>query len=98
MNVIDYIIRSYKGNKNVSFYKKFLLKMQIVESLYMDGQKTISELCNITNNSIPTLTSLLNELSNAGWVKNYGIGESKGGRRPSLYGLLPTAGYIVGVE
>ncbi len=98
MNVIDYILKSYQSNKSASSYKKFMLKMQIVESLYKDGQKTISELCNITNNSIPTLTSILNELTHASWVKNYGIGESKGGRKPSLYGLLPNAGYVIGVE
>jgi len=98
MNIIEHTINSYKENKSAATFKKLLLKMQIIEIFYREGQKTISELCEVTNNSIPTLTAVLNEFVNAGWIRNFGIGKSKGGRRPSLYGLNPEAGYIVGVE
>ena len=98
MNVFDDIILRYKENKTAAAYKKFLVKLQLVEILYKEGHKTISELCEATNNSIPSLTAVLNELSEAGWILNYGIGESRGGRKPALFGLNPDAGYIMGIE
>ncbi|MGE0089334.1 MAG: ROK family protein [Bacteroidales bacterium] len=98
MNIIDHTLNLYKENKSAASYKKLLLKMQIIELFYKDGQKAISDLCEVTNNSIPTLTAVLNELAESGWIKNYGVGESKGGRRPTMYGLNSDAGYIVGIE
>lgn len=85
-----------KGNpQNI---KKSLLVKQVVSIFYKEGLKTIAELCEITNNSVPSLTSIMAELSEQGLVKNFGIGASKGGRKPTLYGLNPEAGYIVGIE
>jgi N-acetylglucosamine repressor len=98
MNIIDHIINSYSENKSAASYKKFLLKLKLAEILYKEGQKTISELCDATNNSIPSLTAVLNELAHAGWIINYGIGESRGGRKPAMYGLNPGAGFIMGIE
>ncbi len=86
------------GKHQTQSLKKMLLKKQVAEIFYREGQKTISELCDATNNSIPTLTNIMSELGKEGWVKNFGIGKSKGGRKPSLYGLDPTAGYIVGID
>lgn len=98
MNIVDHTLSSFQKSNNAASYKKLLLKMQLVEIFYKEGLKTISELCDITKNSIPSMTVVLNELADAGWIKNYGIGESKGGRKPSLYGLDPLSGYIVGID
>lgn len=98
MNIIDDSISSYKENKTAASYKKLMLKMQIIELFYKDGQKAISDLCDVTNNSIPTLTAVLNELTESGWINNHGVGESKGGRRPTMYGLNSAAGYVVCIE
>ncbi len=70
----------------------------MLEILYKEGDKTIAELCEITNNSTPTLTNIMNELSKSGWVHHSGIGESKGGRKPALFDLNSNAGYSMGVE
>jgi hypothetical protein len=40
----------------------------------------------------------MNELSAEGWVNNFGIGQSKGGRKPVLYGINPDYGYIFGID
>ncbi|OFX88041.1 MAG: hypothetical protein A2W99_11190 [Bacteroidetes bacterium GWF2_33_16] len=98
MNIVDHIINSYKENKSAASYKKFLLKLHLARIFYKEGQKAISELCDETNNSIPSLTAVLNELTEAGWVQNFGSGESKGGRKPALFGLNPDAGYIMAIE
>lgn len=78
--------------------KKALLKKQVLEFLYKEGNKTIAELCEVTNNSTPTLTNIMNELSKAGWVTHSGTGKSKGGRKPALFGLNSSAGYSMGIE
>ncbi len=87
-----------EGKTNTQNIKKTLLIRQVVDIFYKEGLKTISELCEITNNSIPSLTRIMEDLSAEGLVKNFGIGESKGGRKPSLYGLNQDAGTIVGIE
>jgi N-acetylglucosamine repressor len=79
-------------------FKKLLLKKQLIDIFYKEGRKSISDLCEATTNSIPTMANLMNELSTDGWVINYGMGKSKGGRKPAIYGLNPNAGYIVGIE
>ncbi len=78
--------------------KKVLLKKQVLEILYKEGDKTIAELCEVTNNSTPTLTNIMSELGKVGWVHHSGTGESKGGRKPALFGLNSTAGYSMGIE
>lgn len=78
--------------------KKGLLIKHVIEVFYKEGLKTISELCEITNNSIPSMTNIMTELTEKGLVRNFGIGESKGGRKPSLYGLNPSAGAVVAIE
>ncbi|MFW5707153.1 MAG: ROK family protein [Bacteroidota bacterium] len=83
------------GTQNI---KKLLLVQHILEIFYKEGVKTISELCDITNSSIPSLTTLMGELSEKGLVKNFGIGESKGGRKPALYGLDPDAGIVIAIN
>jgi N-acetylglucosamine repressor len=79
-------------------FKKLLLKKQVIDIFYKEGHKSIADLCEITTNSIPTMANLMNELTAEGWVTNFGIGVSKGGRKPSIYGLNPTAAYIAGID
>jgi glucokinase-like ROK family protein len=78
--------------------KKLLLKKQVIDIFYKEGLKTIAELCEATNNSIPSIANIMNELTAEGLVDNFGIGESKGGRKPSVYGLKPDAGVIVSID
>ncbi len=86
------------GKNTSQNIKKTLLTRQVIDIFYKEGLKTIAELCDATNNSIPSMANIMNELSDKGLVKNFGIGESKGGRKPSLYGLNPEAGFIVSIE
>ncbi len=79
-------------------YKKQLLIKKIVKTFYTDGNKTISHLSEITRNSVPTVANVVDELLKEGWIKNFGIGKSRGGRRPAIYGLNPDAGYILAVD
>ena len=58
------------------------------------GYTSAPGLSEVLKISLPTCILLLNDLIAAGFVKNFGIGESSGGRKPSLYGL-PEDGYYV---
>ncbi len=58
--------------------KKLSLQKQIVEIFYTQGHKTIADLCVPAQVSIPTMTSIMNELIDEGWVKRFGIVDSRG--------------------
>ena len=86
-----------KGMNGV-VYKKNILRKKMIETFYREGNKTISHLCDVTKNSIPTISNLIEELLAEGWIKSFGIGISKGGRKPTLYGLNPDKAYILGID
>jgi len=48
--------------------------------------------------SVPTITKLISEMCEDGYINDYGKLETSGGRHPSLYGLNPESGYFVGVD
>ena len=50
------------------------------------------------NLSIPTVTKLISELQEDGYILDFGKQETSGGRKPSIYGLNPVSGYFVGVD
>ena len=81
-----------RDNKN-SILKKTILKLCI-------GAKeiSISMLSDALSTSIPTVTKLVGELIDEGFMIDLGKHGTSGGRRPSLYGLNPEAGYFIGVD
>ena len=48
--------------------------------------------------SVPTITKLIGELIDEGFLLDLGKLGTSGGRRPSVFGLNPEAGYFVGVD
>src|SRR5690606_25402612 len=77
--------------------KKVLHKKQILKTLYFSGSMSNSELSKIIRLSTPKINSLLVELIEEGLVKELGRGDSSGGRRPNIYGLVEDGFYIVGI-
>ncbi len=59
---------------------------------------SIAELSKEMNASIPTITKLVGELIDEGFLVDMGKSGMSGGRRPSIFGLNPSAGYLVGVD
>ena len=78
--------------------KRYLLKKKIIRHLYLNGPKSNPEICKSTNMSSPTITGLLNELIEQGFVEEVGAGTSSGGRRPNMYGLNGESRYVVGID
>lgn len=79
-------------NKNVS------LKKDIINYYVINGENTLADLGREMNLSVPTVTKLVEELIEDGYVMDFGKQETAGGRRPSIYGLNDSSGYFVGVD
>ena len=88
------VINSVSGQER----KKFLSKKQIIKFLYRHGILSSAELTNLIRLSTPTTLSYLNELVDEGYIENRGKGDSIGGRRPNMYGLVKNSVYVLGVE
>jgi predicted NBD/HSP70 family sugar kinase len=73
-------------------------KRKILSLLHTGGYISAPELSKQLKISLPTCITLLNDLIAAGYVKNFGIGESSGGRKPNLYGLPDDAFYVISCD
>ncbi len=81
-----------KDNKN-SRLKKTILYLCIEH-----GEQSIAALSEAIGASVPTATKLIWELMDEGFMVDLGKSGTSGGRRPSVFGLNPYAGYFIGVD
>jgi len=82
----------------LSALKTINLKKDLVKTLTIGGENTIPNLSKETGYSIPTITKLIGELLEEGIIHDFGKIDTTGGRRPSIYGINPSAFYYLGVE
>ena len=83
---------------NDSGSKTSLTKKQIINLCINEGDYSIADLSKELNASFPTVTKLVGELIEEGYLEGLGKQGTSGGRRPSVYGLNPSAGFFVGVD
>ena len=69
-----------------------LLKKMLIHYYIANGDATIAELCKEMDLSIPTVTKLVGELLDDGYILDFGKQETNGGRKPNIYGLNPVSG------
>ena len=74
------------------------MKQRILGLCINDGDFSIAELSKELNASIPTVTRLIGELIEDGFLEDLGKTGTSGGRRPSIFGLNQAAGYFVGTD
>ena len=74
------------------------LKRDILRRYMLNGGESIADLSRDLGLSVPTLTKIVAELIDDDLVINLGKQGATGGRRPSIYGLNPSAGYFMGVD
>jgi predicted NBD/HSP70 family sugar kinase len=88
------------SNENTSgvAYKNITLKKAILAYFSKNGNSTIAELCGELALSAPKINSILNEMIAEGLVRDYGKLQSKGGRKPNIYGLVMESAYFLGVD
>lgn len=78
--------------------KNSSLKKRIIALCINEDGYSIADLSKELNTSIPTITKLVGELMEEGFLVDMGKLGTNGGRRPSIYGLNPSAGYFVGTD
>jgi predicted NBD/HSP70 family sugar kinase len=78
--------------------KNSALKKRIIALCINEDGYSIADLSKELNTSIPTITKLVGELMDEGFLVDMGKLGTNGGRRPSIYGLNPSAGYFVGTD
>lgn len=79
-------------------YKNVNIKKRIIHYFANISNATVPELSIELKLSPPKVSSLLNELMEEGLVQENGKVDSTGGRRPSIYGLVPDSAFFMGVE
>ena len=91
----------FRNTGNQSFgveQKKVYQKKQILRTLFFHGAMSNSVLSAIVQLSTPKINSLLIELIEDGLVRELGMGDSSGGRRPVIYGLVEESFYVAGIS
>ena len=78
--------------------KNALMKINIIRHYILNGENTLAEISKEMDVSVPTITKLVSELIEEGFVIDFGKQETNGGRRPNIYGINPDSGYFVGVD
>lgn len=78
--------------------KNAAAKREIIRCCIQQGEVSIAFLSKSLGISIPTVTKLVSELISDGFIQDRGKIGTSGGRRPSIYGLDPAAGYFIGVD
>ncbi len=77
---------------------KIRQKKKILSLLHINGLTSAPELSKLLKISLPTCILLLNDLISSGHLKNIGVGESSGGRKPNLYGLHEDRFYVISCD
>lgn len=85
-------------NRSSVELNKLTQKRTIVGLLHKDGYTSAPELSKKLKISLPNCLSILSDLIDSGFVKNIGIGESSGGRKPALYGLFENECYVIACD
>lgn len=73
-------------------------KREILRLCIKNNNSSIADFSRALGISVPTITKLIAELIAENFLQDEGKVGTSGGRRPSIYGLNPEAGYFVGVD
>jgi len=94
---MDKLFKNSGGQSLAVESKNIAHKKLILRSIYFNGALSNSELSKRINLSTPKINKLLTELIKDGLIEELGVGDSSGGRRPLIYGLLTNGFYVVGI-
>ena len=83
---------------NDSSGKNAAVKREILRLCITHNNYSIADFSRALGISVPTITKFISELIEDNFIKDEGKVGTSGGRRPSVYGLNPDAGYFVGVD
>lgn len=70
----------------------------VTSLLYNEGAKSRTEIAKRTNLTRPTISNITAKLISAGLIEEVGVGESTGGRKPTLLDINEGFGYVMAVK
>ncbi len=79
-------------------WKKIRQKREILGMLQDRKLTSAPEVSKELRISLPTSIVLINDLITAGYIEIVGVGESKGGRKPTLYGFSEKLFYVISCD
>jgi len=77
--------------------KQEFYKSELIRQLYYGGALSCADLSELTHKSLPHVTRSLTDLVNSGIVKETGLAQSTGGRRPQMYSIAENCMYVLAV-
>jgi glucokinase-like ROK family protein len=83
---------------SVNELKRYRQKKRILHLLYKHEVLSAPQISKHINVSMPTAIVLLSDLILSKYIISKGVGESKGGRKPLLYGLVKDSLYILACD
>lgn len=95
MNTSTILDEEPPTQQSVVDYKKNQKQRNVLAHLYTEGTCTLAHLTRILHSSVPSVTSLVEELIDNNWVKPIGTATGSNGRRPVLFGLNTKHNYVV---
>lgn len=78
--------------------KNSTIKREVLRLCIAHNNYSIADFSRALGVSVPTITKLITELKNDNFLQDEGKAGTSGGRRPSVFGLNPEAGYFVGMD
>ncbi|MCU0340724.1 MAG: ROK family protein [Spirosomaceae bacterium] len=75
------------AKKSVVDYKKSHHRRRILMELYRSDTRSIAEMARAIHNSVPSVTSIMEELMAEKWIVTTGTATTKQGRKPAVFSL-----------
>ena len=73
-------------------------RSMILETIEKEGPISRADISRLTKISSPTVSLVVEHFLKKGIVKEKGMGESSGGRKPTLIELNPNGGFVIGID
>jgi len=73
-------------------------RSMILETIEKEGPISRADISRLTKISSPTVSLVVEHFLKKGIVKERGIGESSGGRKPTLVEINPNGGFVIGID
>ncbi|UFH54447.1 ROK family transcriptional regulator [Spirosoma sp. KNUC1025] len=86
------------SQQSVVDYKKNQKQRRVLAHLYTNGTCTLANLAGLLHNSVPSVTSLVDELIQTKWVTAIGTAIGNNGRRPVLFGLSTKHHFVAVID
>jgi predicted NBD/HSP70 family sugar kinase len=84
-----------KEDLSVSELNRYRQKKRILRLLYKYEELSAPQICKYLSVSMPTAIILLTDLVSSKFIVSKGVGESKGGRKPLIYGLVKDSLFVL---